>query len=86
MVYLTNNDVFQANGFPYDLIKPRILASKHKSTVKYGINTFIAYKGSPICQNIPLVIRNSKSLSLFKSNIKQIELTLSLQSLSFIPS
>ena len=79
------NEVFQANDFTYDLIKPRILAPKHKSTMKYGINR-ITYKGSPICQNIPLEIRNSKSLSLFKSNIKQLELILSLQSLSFIYS
>ena len=79
------NEVFQTNDCPYDLINPETLASKHKSTMKYGIYT-IAYKVSAIWQNIPLEIRNSKSLSLFKSNIKQIELTLSQQSLSFIHS
>ena len=79
------NEVFQTNDCPYDLINPETLASKHKSTMKYGVCT-IAYKGSAIWQNIPLEIRNSKSLSLFKSNIKQIELTLSQQSLSFIHS
>ena len=63
------NEVFQTNDCPYDLRNPRILASKHKSTIKYGINT-IAFRGSQI---IPLEIRNSESLSLFKSNIKQIQ-------------
>ena len=32
------NEVFQTNDCPYDLRNPRILASKHKSTMKYGIN------------------------------------------------
>ena len=35
------NEVFQTNDCPYDLRNPRILASKHKSTVKYGINTIV---------------------------------------------
>ena len=66
------NKVFQTNDNNYDLRNPRILASKHKSTIKYGINT-IAFRGSQIWQNIPSEIRNSESLSLFKSNIKQIQ-------------
>ena len=66
------NEVFQINDYPYDLRNSRILASEHKSTIKYGINT-IAFKGPQIFQNIPLEIRNSESLSLFKLNIKQIQ-------------
>ena len=58
------NEVFQTNDCPYDLRSPRILASKHKSTIKYGINTI--FRRSQIWQNIPLEIRNSESLSLFK--------------------
>ena len=65
-------EVFQTNNCSYDFKNPRILASKHKSTRKYGINT-IALKGPQIWQNIPLEIRNSESLSLFKSNIKQLQ-------------
>ena len=64
--------MFQTNDCPYDSRNTRILASKHKSTIKYGINT-IAFRGSQIWQNIPSEIRNSESLSLFKSNIKQIQ-------------
>ena len=64
-------ELFQTTDCPYDLRNPRIIASKHKSTIKYGINT-IAFKASQIWRNIPLEIRNSESLSLFKSNIKQI--------------
>ena len=60
------------NDCPYDLRNPRILASKHKSTIKYGITT-IAFSGPQIWQNIPLEIRNSELLSLFKSNIKQVQ-------------
>ena len=56
----------------YDLRSPRILAFKHKSTVKYGIDT-IVFKGPQSWQNISLEIWNSESLSLFKSNIKQIQ-------------
>ena len=46
------NEVFQTNDFPYVLRNPRILAPKHKSTIKYGINT-IALKGPQIWQSIP---------------------------------
>ena len=63
------NKVFQINDFPYGLRNPRILESKHKSTIKYGINT-IAFKGPQIWENISLEIRNSESFSLFNSNIK----------------
>ena len=66
------NEVFQTNDCPYDLRNPRILASKHISTIKYGINT-IAFTNPQIWQNIPLEIRNLESLSLFKSNMKQIQ-------------
>ena len=66
------DEVFQTNDCPYDLRIPGILASNHKATIKYGINT-IVFKGSQIWQSIPLEIRNSESLSLFKSNIKQIQ-------------
>ena len=51
------NEVFQTNDFPYDLRNPRILASKHKSTIKYGINT-IAFRGPQIWQNN--FLRNKK--------------------------
>ena len=66
------NKVFQTNDCPCNLRNPGILASKHKSTIKYGINT-IAFRGPQIWQNIPLKIRNLGSVSLFKSNIKQIQ-------------
>ena len=66
------NEVFQTNDCPYGLRKPIILASKHKSTMKYVINT-IAFRHPRIWQNILLEIRNSESLSLLKSNIKQIQ-------------
>ena len=42
------NEVFQRSDYPYDLINPRIIASKHKSTIKYTINT-IAFKDHQIC-------------------------------------
>ena len=35
------NEVFQTNNCLYDLRNPRILASKHKSTIKHGINTIV---------------------------------------------
>ena len=37
------NEVLQTNDCPYDLRNPRILESKHKSTIKYDINT-IAFR------------------------------------------
>ena len=32
-------EVFQINDYPYGLRNPRILASNHKSTIKYVIDT-----------------------------------------------
>ena len=62
------NEVFQTNKFPYNLRNPRLLASKHKSTIKHDTRVF---KVPQIWQGIPLDIRNSESLILFKSNIKR---------------
>ena len=60
------NEMFQTNDCSCNLRNPKIA-----STIKNGINT-IAFKGPQIWRNIHLEIRNSESLSLFKSNIKQI--------------
>ena len=64
------NEVCQTNDCPYDLRNPRILASKHKSTIKRGINK-ITFRGPQIWQDIPLEIRNSEPLSLSKLNINR---------------
>ena len=56
------NKVFQTNDCPYHVRSPRILASKHKSTMKYGINAF-AFKGSQIWQKYSP--RNTKPLTKF---------------------
>ena len=76
------NEVFQTNDCPYDLRNPRILTSKHKSNIQYGIIT-IAFKGPQIWQSIPLEIRNSEFQIEYRTHT---ELTLSLQNLSFIHS
>ena len=65
------NKVFETNDFAHDLRNPRILASKHKSAIKDGIDT-TTFKGPQICQNIYLGIRNSRSYTFFKLNIKEI--------------
>ena len=64
-------EVFQ-NKCRYNFRNPRILASRQKPTIKYDINA-IAFKGPLIWKNIPLEITNSEALSLFKSDIKQIQ-------------
>ena len=66
------SEAIQTNDCPYNLRNPRILESKHNSAIKYVINA-IVFKGPWIWQNIPLEIRNLESLSLFKSNMKQIQ-------------
>ena len=66
------SEVFQINECPYNLRNPRTLASKHKSAVIYGLDN-IAFQDPQIGQDIPLEIRNSESLYLFKSNIKQMQ-------------
>ena len=58
------NEAFQTDDCPFDLRNPIILASKHKSTIIYGINT-IAFKGSQIWQNTPLEIRKSELFANF---------------------
>ena len=66
------NEVFQINECPYNLRNLRTLASKHKSTVRYGLDTF-PFKGPQIWQDIHSEIRNFESLYLFKYNIKQMQ-------------
>ena len=41
------NEVFQINKCPYNLRNPRTLASKHKATVRFGLDT-IAFKDPQI--------------------------------------
>ena len=80
------NKVFQTNDCPYELRNARILASKHKSTVKYGINT-IAFKGPQIWQRIPFKIKKLGISLSFQIEYKtDTELILPLQNLSFIHS
>lgn len=43
-----------------------------KSTVKYGIDS-IVYEGPENWQTLPTGLRNSKSLSIFKSNVKKLQ-------------
>ena len=50
------NEVFQKNDCPYDLRNPRIPASRHRSTIKHGINAIVV-KGPQIWENIPSEIR-----------------------------
>ena len=56
------NEVSQTNNCPYNLRYPRILASKHKSTLKDVNKT--AFKGPQIWHNIPLEIRNLESFQI----------------------
>ena len=64
-------DLFQKNECSYSLRNTRLLSSKHKSTLRYGIDT-VSYKGPKIWHNLPQEIRNSQSLNLFKSKIKEV--------------
>ena len=52
------NELFRANDCSYDLRNPRTLTSKHKSNIKYDVNTIVC-KGPQIWQNIPLETRNN---------------------------
>ena len=51
------NEVFKTNDWPYNLRNPRILASKHKSSIKYGFNT-IPFTDPQIWPNIRLEMKN----------------------------
>ena len=71
---MTNESAIHIKNLKFlltEINNPSALASKHKSTIKYGIDT-IVFKDSQIWQNIPLEKRNSASFSLFKLNITQI--------------
>ena len=65
------NKVFETNDFALDLRNSRILASKHKSAIKDGIDK-TKFKGPQIWQNVYLGIRNPRSHTIFKLNIKEI--------------
>ena len=46
------NVVFQINDCPHELRNPKILASKHKCTIKYSIDT-IAFKSPQFVKKFP---------------------------------
>ena len=64
------NGIFQKQENYYSLRNPRSLVSKRKFTTTYGIDT-ISFKVLQIWQDLPRDIKNSDSLSLFKSNIRR---------------
>lgn len=56
----------------YSLTNLRSLTTSCKSTVKYDID-LIEYKGPQILQILPTDLRNSKSLSIFKGNVRKLQ-------------
>ena len=64
------NGIFQKQENYYSLRNPRSLVSKRKFTTTYGIDA-ISFKVLQIWQDLPRDIKNSDSLSPFKSNIRR---------------
>ena len=59
-------------NIPYNLRSRSELYCRNQKTVKYGTET-ISYLAPKIWSLVPYAIKNSKSLDLFKSKIRQRE-------------
>ena len=63
-------NVFQVKGSPYNLRRGTTLITRNVKTTSYGIET-LSFRGPKLWEIVPDDIKNSNSLSVFKTKIKQ---------------
>ena len=63
------NDIFLKRNIEYNLRNYRELASYSKLLSRYGLDS-VNYKASQLWQNVPMEIKNSASLEIFKLKMK----------------
>ena len=63
-------NVFQVKGGPYNLRRGTTLITRNVNTTSYGIET-LSFRGPKLWEIVPDDIKNSNSLSVFKTKIKQ---------------
>ena len=67
------NDIFKLRENTYNLRNFHILESENPRTKRFGLHC-IAYRASQLWKNVPVEIRNSNSLTVFKEKIKKVTL------------
>ena len=67
------NDIFKLRENTYNLRNFHILEFENPRTKRFGLDC-IAYRASQLWKNVPVEIRNSNSLTVFKEKIKKFPL------------
>ena len=67
------NDIFKLRENTYNLKNFHIFESENPRTKRFGLDC-IAYRASQLWKNVPVEIRNSNSLTVFKEKIKKVPL------------
>ena len=67
------NDIFKLRENTYNLRNFHIFESENPRTKRFGLDC-IAYRASQLWKNVPVEIRNSNSLTVFKEKIKKVPL------------
>ena len=63
------NDIFDLRENAYNLQNSHIFQTENPGSLKYGLDD-ISYRASQLWQRVPIVIRETASLTLFKNHIK----------------
>ena len=69
------NEIFKLRENTYNLRNFHIFESENPRTKRFGLDC-IAYRASQLWKNVPVEIRNSNSLTVFKEKIKKVPLIL----------
>ena len=67
------NDIFKLRENTYNLRNFHIFESENPRTKRFGLDC-IAYRPSQLWKNVPVEIRNSNSLTVFKEKIRKVPL------------
>ena len=67
------SDIFKLRENTYNLRNFHIFESENPRTKRFGLDC-IAYRASQLWKNVPVEIRNSNSLTVFKEKIEKVPL------------
>ena len=62
-------DIFNLRKNPYNIPSIRLFGSKNTQSVHFGVDG-MAFFGSQLWQKVPITIKDSSSIEIFKAKIK----------------
>ena len=62
-------DIFTLRKIPYNICSVRLFRSENPRSMHFGVDA-IAFRASQLWQKVPIAIKDSSSLEIFKAKIK----------------